>query len=280
MPSALTEALKLLGFTTPFIYALSTYRIFIHFDKRGVSAKAKRAISDWLQPHKYDRAAVGDAILEIFNFIYSNHLFSLTALKRSACITIVVSFIFYFEMNGFGDFTTKYLLFWSYIRIIAEEFIPPLLTNIMSDYIALFVVKRYIILGKTNTIKALLLGPLAGMLIVIIFLIIRFLIIVLWAAFLEPTSDHLARFHTYITSDWATIYTLDRPFSLAALIVHLWLPFFGVCVAVLKILNYFRIAVGSVQLFLSRGSEHPLEAIGYVAATIVLATTIAAQHIF
>src|SRR5271166_3299035 len=72
----------------------------------------------------------------------------------------------------------------------------------------------------------------------------------------------------------------ERPFSLAALMVHFWLRSFGFCVVVLKILNHFRFAVGGTQWFLSRGSAHPLEAIGYVATVVVFVTTIAVQHIF
>jgi hypothetical protein len=157
----------------------------------------------------------------------------------------------------------------------------PLLTNIVSDYVALFIVKRYIVLGKTNTLKALLLGPLIGMVVIMLFFAVRYFVILILAVFALP-GDHLARFLNffYLPDLYINSVGAARPFSLAALVVHLWLPSFGFCVVVLKILNYFRFAVGGTQWFLSRGSAHPLEAIGYVATVVVFATTIAVQHIF
>jgi hypothetical protein len=44
--SIVSEALKLLGFSTPFIYALATYGLFHYLDRKA-SAKAKQAISGW-----------------------------------------------------------------------------------------------------------------------------------------------------------------------------------------------------------------------------------------
>jgi hypothetical protein len=57
--------------------------------------------------------------------------------------------------------------------------------------------------------------------------------------------------------------------SVGALIVHLWLPFFALCVGILKGLNYFLLAAHTAQWFLKRGKDHPLEAIGFVATPLV-----------
>jgi hypothetical protein len=106
----LSDLLKVLGFTTPFIYAYAVYRIAMHFDKRGISAKGKKAISSWLQSKEYDKGAVGDAILEIFDKVYSRPLFSWRAFGRSAIITIIVSIAFIIETwpagipSWLGDF--------------------------------------------------------------------------------------------------------------------------------------------------------------------------------
>jgi hypothetical protein len=66
MPSWLSEVLKLMGFTTPFVYAAAVYGFFHYLDKKA-SGPAKKAISGWLQPKGYDKAAVVDATVEIFD---------------------------------------------------------------------------------------------------------------------------------------------------------------------------------------------------------------------
>ena len=57
--------------------------------------------------------------------------------------------------------------------------------------------------------------------------------------------------------------------NLAALIVHLWLPMLALCIGIVKTLNWLRVAVGRTQWFFKTGNEHPLEALGYVAAGLV-----------
>jgi hypothetical protein len=51
--------------------------------------------------------------------------------------------------------------------------------------------------------------------------------------------------------------------------VYLWLPLFALSMMLAKSLNHLRIAVGGAQWFFKRGKDHPIEAIGYVAAIIV-----------
>jgi hypothetical protein len=72
---------------------------------------------------------------------------------------------------------------------------------------------------------------------------------------------------------------LRRVLMPAAFVVHMWLPLFGICVLLLRPLNYFRSAVGAVQWFLKKGQEHPLDAIGNVAAGLVFVVALVIQHI-
>jgi hypothetical protein len=285
MPSWLIEAQKLAGFATPVVYAFATYRVFMHFDKRGLSAKAKKAISDWLQPMEYDRALVGDAIVEVFNRIYTSELMSWSAFARSAVITLIVSSIFYFEMFGVSDFVlvaSGMAGLWA----IVLNFAPPLLANIFSDYAALFVVKWSLMSGRRSSLTAFVLGPLAALLFVIIAFLSRQLLTVVFFSFSEPGDafENFRKFFScpdvFINDVYINTTGAERPFSIAALVVHLWLPLFGLSVAVLRMLNYFRVAVGRTQWLLSRGDAHPMEAIGYVASAIVFLATMVLQRVF
>lgn len=57
--------------------------------------------------------------------------------------------------------------------------------------------------------------------------------------------------------------------ALAALAVHGWLLLFAVGVVGVQALNLLMRLAGKTQWFLKEGSEHPLQAIGYVAAGTV-----------
>jgi hypothetical protein len=74
--------------------------------------------------------------------------------------------------------------------------------------------------------------------------------------------------------------SLMSPFSIVfqdavfpALAVHLWLPILALCIALLKALNLFRIGIGKAQWFFKDGKDHPLDAIGYIAAALVFLGT-------
>jgi len=93
-----TEALKLLGFSTPLIYASAAYGFF-HWLDRKASAQAKRAISRWLVPREYDKAAIQAAILELFDNVYTKPLLARRAFLRSALITICVVLVVLYELD-------------------------------------------------------------------------------------------------------------------------------------------------------------------------------------
>jgi hypothetical protein len=57
----------------------------------------------------------------------------------------------------------------------------------------------------------------------------------------------------------------------AAFVVHLWLPLFALCIMIVKVFNWFRLAVSKTQWLFRGGKEHPLDAVGYVAAILVFA---------
>jgi hypothetical protein len=89
MSGLLTEVLKLLGFTTPFVYAAATYGFFYYADRKA-SGKAKAALSAWVQSGQRRRNSE-EVIIDLFNKIYTDKLISAAALFRSVLITMLVS---------------------------------------------------------------------------------------------------------------------------------------------------------------------------------------------
>jgi hypothetical protein len=126
-----------------------------------------------------------------------------------------------------------------------------------------------------------LLGPIAGVSIVFAASFIFFFLadanVLSWMP-TKPTIE-LDLFKATIEHVFMPIDLVWMPLLLAAFVVHLWLPLFALSVMLLRVLNYFRRAVGAVQWFLKRGREHPLDAIGSVAASLVLIATVVIQNI-
>ena|ERR1700730_1883359 len=100
MASWWTELPKVWGFTTPFIYASAAYGFFHWLDKKA-SGPAKKAISSWLEPKEYDKAAVAAAIVELFDRVYTRPLLRWRALGRSASITLLLSGILIYEFYSY-----------------------------------------------------------------------------------------------------------------------------------------------------------------------------------
>jgi hypothetical protein len=145
------------------------------------------------------------------------------------------------------------------------------LGNLIGDYVALFIIRPSLILGKRRPIVALLLGPIAG--IAVVFLVFGLFV---WIsvgsikAFVEFRETPVSLVTASLV--WQALLP-------AGFVVHLWLPLFALCVVLLRGLNYFRLAVGGTQWFLKGGREHPLDAIGYVGASLAFVAAIVIQHI-
>jgi hypothetical protein len=148
------------------------------------------------------------------------------------------------------------------------------LFNILSDYASLFFVRYFVTIARSKPAIAMLIGSICGMFVVFVFISFRAnLVLRVGVSSFYPDE-----------TDTPIYGLLDATFNsgllFAPLAVHLWLPLFALAVALLRTLNYFRFAVGKTQEFLKRGREHPLEAIGYVAAIIVFCTTVMGKVLF
>ncbi len=97
MPDWISDLLRALGLATPALYASTTFVIF-QWLEANASTEAKAAISEWLRSKPTDPLAVGTAIVELFDRVYTPRLASLRALLRSMSITIIVSAILYYEL--------------------------------------------------------------------------------------------------------------------------------------------------------------------------------------
>jgi hypothetical protein len=266
MPTWLAQALNLLELSRPAIYAIAVYRVF-HYLDRQASGTAKKASSDWFQRKQYDHIAVSDATIEMFERLYTKPLLGWRAFVRSALFTVCMSGKLFFELERSPL---------SMIQVDAGGLIEAVSLNIASDYIALFVVRRALLMGKNSPVVALFVGPAIVIAVVLIFIVVRDVLFILHRMMEEDAS---LKFWFYDFLDMLTFSTLQGyiGITLAAFAVHLWLPLFGLGVGILELLNLLRIAVTKTQWFLKGGRQHPLDAVGYVAGTLVFIIAVVIQ---
>jgi len=69
-------------------------------------------------------------------------------------------------------------------------------------------------------------------------------------------------------------------FAQAGLFVFVWLPLFALGIVLIRMAAPLSWVVARTQWFLKDGKEHPLKAVGYVAAVIVFVSTAGWQIIF
>src|SRR6266545_6711219 len=72
-------------------FATPIYGVFHYLDSVA-SNNAKQALSDWFKA-KYDSSVVANALVEVFDHLYTRPLFGWRALLRSALFTTVLTVI-------------------------------------------------------------------------------------------------------------------------------------------------------------------------------------------
>jgi len=278
MPSWVFEAFGQLRAAMPVAYAAMTYGIFHYLDKNA-SASAKKAIKSWIKPLDYDKAAVADAIVDVFDRVYSKPLFHWRAFVRSAAFSLLVISIFLFENSltpiAFASLQKVIETEHPEAKLLIAFLSAGFLSNIVSDYISIFAVRSWLLAAKMSPMLYLLAGPLVGCYTVALVYLIRdipFFIILDRQRDLHLLSDG------YFPLGWIRFFIFGVTHQnvwtshwlfLPALAVHSWLILFAVSVILVRLGNLLIAGVSGVQWFLKRGDQHPLDAIGCVAAAIV-----------
>ena len=259
----LLDALKLLGLSTPFVYAGATYSVFLYLDNKA-SNSAKGAIAGWLKPLDFNKVNVASATVELFDRLYTQPLLGWRAFMRSAAFSVVAFFLAMYEFglvdDYFGSFSpAEYRGEGSSIVVVA------LAANIVSDYLSLFVIRAWLNIADRHPVVSLFGGAAIGSLVVVFIFIIRDNILA-WITFgsFEISLDTLR----------ISNLTSRHNFSMwAAVAVHFWLLLFALGILVLRLLSPLLWAAGKVQWFIEQGQYRPVEAVGYVAAAVVFVTT-------
>jgi hypothetical protein len=162
----------------------------------------------------------------------------------------------------------------------------PAATNVVSDYLSLFAIRPWLIKCGTRPIFALLSGTGLAAVVVFITTVIRFFVS---GEFVRTDSF----FHLLIAAEpiqVGPVAPVGIDFYIAsyrhyllitiipAIVVFAWLPLLAMGILAIRAAGAVSWLVGKAQWFLKGGTEHPLKAIGYVAATFVF-VMIAGWHL-
>jgi hypothetical protein len=289
------KLLELLGLGTPFLYAAGTYAFFHWLDSNG-SDEAKAAFARFLDVKRYDRRIIATAIVGFFDRVYTYQLLRWRALGRSALITVIVTTIYAYEINLLNttpsNLSVLFIVEWNpslgyySARLVDALMILYMLsTSVISDFISLFIVRHWLLVSWHRPVAALTLSSLIVLCVIVTIVAVRGigqLIAKAAIAFIFGHLSGISLFYyvrgTVMDTAWDT---LLEPHSLIipASAVFLWLPLFGVSISIVRVLNLIRPMIRKAQWLLKEGKEHPLNAVGYVAAVIVFLATLLWRHL-
>jgi hypothetical protein len=269
---------KQFGLDTPFGYGAMAFAVFVSLDK-GLSDDAKNALAKMMSVRKYNESEVAAAIVEVFDRFYTQPLFHWRAFVRSTLFTLGVSAIFILEVpgilrrNGAGDITS--------VQIFASAVLGTT-TNIVSDYISLFVIRSWLVRYGTKPIFALISSSCIGLIIVNLATVLRVLIVMaLTVTQLTKTSIPVSnpQVETMLHQS-ANQILLPLAFSLPAMLVFAWIPLLALGLLTIRSLNMASWALTKTQWIIKDGDKHPLTIVGIFAAILVFAFAGVSQTFF
>jgi hypothetical protein len=246
------------GYAAPFMYAAAAYYFFRWLDENA-SDEAKAALARTMTFKDYKNEQVASALVEVFDGIYTYPLLRWRAFFRSLLFTTVVSAIYVFEAGR--------------SEIALSAWLLAFLFNVFTDYLSLFVIRPLLVRSGTKPVIGLALGAVSGAAIVLAANHLR-------QESLSSVANYYVKLHDLgVIVEWGL---LVGPLFYAwpAMFVFVWLPLLALGILIARLLTPLSWTVARAQWFLKEGKEHPLNAIGYVAAFVVFLGTVAGRAVF
>jgi hypothetical protein len=269
MEEILKKLAEHFGFAAPFGYAALAYGFFFWLDKEA-SDEAKAALARTMRFRDYKKEQVASALVEVFDRIYTYPLLRWRAFGRSLLFTTVVSAIWVIELlrDALRD-TSGNVSVWLVLPLFSLYALPFSLLSALSDYLALFAIRPLLIRSGTKPVIGLGLGAVSGAAIILAVNVLRENVVrVVW----HCDGCRSLLLWDYLVPNVKMVWP--------AMVVLAWLPLFALGILTARLLTPLSWVVGKTQWFLKEGKEHPLKAIGYVAAVVVFIGTVALRKVF
>ena len=273
-----------LGYATPLLYAGAAYRLFAWLDE-DASDNAKAALASAARLRALPNEQVANALVEIFDRIYTSPLLHWRAALRSLLFTLVLTAIFILEVRN--SEVIRNIGTSADVSVDVKFYGVALVTNAVSDYVSLFIIRPWLARCGQRPVLAMLSGAFFAMIVVVVGVIIRLSLSTdLFAGPPIAPPDHplmhdSSDFRPADLEAYARYYSalvgLNFVASIPAMAVFLWLPLFAAGLLAIRILSPFSWMVTKAQWGLKAGDQHPLKALGCVIAPIVFALSVAWQ---
>jgi hypothetical protein len=272
MEEILKKLTEHFGFAAPFGYAVLAYGFFYWLDENA-SDEAKAALARTMSLKDYKSEQVASALVEVFDRIYTFPLLSYQAFFRSLVFTAVVTAIYVFEVH-----LTPYIEkgWW-----FSPGFWVGSLFNVPTDYLSLFVIRSLLFRSGTKAVTSLALAALSGTAIVMLANVLR-VVVLMTLVFVRNGEwpEALPYYHALQFLLGMHFLPIGTLFMWPAVVVFIWLPLFALGILVIRALIPLSWIVAKVQWALKEGDQHPLRAIGCVAAVVVFLGTVGGRAVF
>jgi hypothetical protein len=192
--------------------------------------------------------------------------------------TTVVFVIYEFEVTSLKEFLLITHNLGKYLWLV-RLLLAALLFNAYTDYLSLFAIRSLLIRSGTKAVMGLSLGTLSAATIIFVANVLRGLVLFL-------NSIDLPGVWRYPTLLWGTLstqlFSMDT-FSIwhtgalfiwPAVAVFAWLPLLALGILTIRALTPLSWIVAKAQWALREGDQHPLRAIGCVAAVAVFSIAV------
>jgi hypothetical protein len=248
-----------LGLATPFAYAASVYGAFAWLEN-DATENAKSALAGAMRLREFDGNQVGLAIVEVFDLLYTRPLLGLRALFRSILFTVVVTAVYSYEhlpqtfskaVFGSDDPTDLHNPYRAFL-------VGMLLTNAVTDHVSLFAIRKWLAGWGASPVLGMLFGAFIGLFIVGVGFALRAMLTEALSGFAMLDFDV---FKGYLNVSYYGI--------LPGALVFVWLPLFAFGILAIRAVAPLSWVVTRVQWASKSANEHPLRAVGCVAAGTV-----------
>jgi hypothetical protein len=146
------EFFDLLGLGVPFYLAAATYAVFSWLDNNA-SDEATKVISSWLHGRSRNKPDLGNLIISAFDRVYTSPLLTFRAFGRSAAISLISWLLVIFVPRSFSLFGW-WNATWEFYKLFFPQFVANILAIVVTDYLSLLFVRRFLNFARTNPIAA------------------------------------------------------------------------------------------------------------------------------
>jgi hypothetical protein len=259
--------------------AYLTYSLFDWFDRKEADPKRQIAISAWLKGQPYDRIERKLTVMGAFYRLYGSPLLRIRGFIRASMVTLIVwaGYMLLVAAKANPEARVRFFL--------DSEFLPTfpiyLIGWVICDYISLLVIEKYLTRSK-HLIFSLMWAFFIGVFFIFWFFVAIHLTIIMEMAIRLGVPFPYSAIYKMPVAIVRSFLIEPRMIILIEppLLVHLWLLLFALGAVGSAFIYWCFRSVEGAQWLIKRGDQHPIRAIGLVAAPQVFVFVMAWPYLY